>query len=78
MLTIGLKELRLNLKKYIELAQKGEMIMVLNRSKMAFTIVPPQDEVGWVLDTDYTKIKEGGVPLREVLGYEPKNSQGAQ
>jgi prevent-host-death family protein len=42
MTIIGLKELRQNVTKIAERAQKGEKFTVVKRSKPVFTIIPPQ------------------------------------
>lgn len=64
---IGLKELRENMDKYIAEIKKGKTLMVLRRSRPLFRLVPPEKEEDWEEVIDFTKIRKGGVPLKELL-----------
>ena len=65
---VGLKELRNNTEDYIKKIRKGRSFIVVRRSKPVFKISPADDEVGaWETVIDFTKIKKGGVPAREIL-----------
>mgnify|MGYP001594272174 FL=1 len=64
---VGVKELRLNLGKYINKVARGESFTVVRRSKPVFKITPTEDESLWEPVIDFTKIKRGGVPLKELL-----------
>jgi prevent-host-death family protein len=65
----GLKELRENTEEYITAVQrKGDSFIIVRRSKPIFKIVPlsEEDEI-WEDVVDFTKIKKGGVPVKEAL-----------
>ena len=64
---VGVKELRLNLGKYINKVARGESFTIVRRSKPVFKITPTEDENSWEPVIDFTKIKRGGVPLKELL-----------
>ena len=65
---IGLKELRGNAERYIERVKRGDSFIVVRRSRPVFKISSPEEESElWETVLDFTKIKKGGVPLREVL-----------
>lgn len=64
---IHLKELRVNLEKYVKQMAKGQKSFVVYRkSKPLFKIVPLQEET-WETAVDFTKIDDRGVPLEKVL-----------
>ena len=65
---IGLKEVREHANSYISQVQKGRSFIVVRRSKPIFRISPP-DEVGeaWEEVVDFTKVKKGGIALRDLL-----------
>lgn len=66
--TVGLKELRENMEKYIEAVDKGESITVFRRSKPIFRITPVDaEELGWETVIDFTEINPHGVSGRDVL-----------
>lgn len=65
--TIGLKELRLNFPSYIADVEKGESFVVVKNSKPVFKIVPIADDEQWETVSDFTKIKKGGVDIKDVL-----------
>jgi antitoxin (DNA-binding transcriptional repressor) of toxin-antitoxin stability system len=65
---IGVKELRENLEKFIARINKGKTFLVVRRSKPVFTLSPPGDDGGiWESVIDFTKIKRGGIAMRELL-----------
>mgnify|MGYP001562568537 CR=1 len=64
---IGLKELRTNVDSFITQIQKGKSFIVVRRSKPVFKISPPEDSNVWEPVVDFTKIKKGGVALRDIL-----------
>ncbi len=65
---IGLKELRQNMEKYVKQVKKGESIVVLRRSIPLFKISPVEDkEDEWEEVIDFTKIKKGGVDIKDIL-----------
>jgi prevent-host-death family protein len=63
---VGLKELRENLDKYAKRVERGESLLVLKRSKPLFRISPPE-EGNWEIIIDFTKIKRGGVKIKDLL-----------
>jgi prevent-host-death family protein len=65
---IGLKELRENVEKYAKRVKKGESIIVLRRSVPLFKISPVEEKgEEWEEVIDFTKIKRGGVDIKEIL-----------
>lgn len=65
---IGFKELREKANIYIEEVKKGKSFIVVRRSKPIFKLSSPNDEPEfWEPVIDFTKIKKGGVSVREVL-----------
>lgn len=64
---VGVKDLRQNLQKYINKVGRGESFTVVRRSKPVFKITPTEDESLWEPVIDFTKIKKGGIPIKELL-----------
>lgn len=65
---VGLKELRENVNSYINAVEKrGDSFIVLRRSKPVFKITPLSEDEEWETVIDFTKIKKGGVSLKELL-----------
>jgi prevent-host-death family protein len=65
---IGLKELRENVEKYAERVKKGESLIVMRRSTPLFKISPVEDNnEEWEEVVDFTKIKKGGVDIKDIL-----------
>lgn len=65
---VGLKELRENIDTYISLVRKGMKFTVVRRSKPVFTISPTgADDELWEPVIDFTKIKKGGVLIKDIL-----------
>lgn len=66
---VGLKELRQNVSAYAAEIKKGKSFIVVRRSKPVFKISPPDEVELWEPVIDFTKIKNGGVPLKDLLKY---------
>ncbi len=65
---IGFKEFRENAEKYIRQVEKGRSFTIVRRSKPVLRITSPdEDENLWETIIDFTKIKKGGVPAKDVL-----------
>lgn len=65
---IGLKELREHTQRYIEAAQRGKSFIVIRKTTPVFKITPITEENGeWEEVVDFTKIKKGGVDIKEIL-----------
>ena len=67
---VGMKELRLNMAKYVSAVNKGGSFIIVSRSKPIFRMSPVDeygDEGVWETVVDFTKIKKGGVPIDEVI-----------
>lgn len=67
---VGLKTLRENMDKYIREVNRGKSFTIVRRSKPAFKMVPVDewgDEGNWETIIDFTKIRKGGVPIRELI-----------
>ncbi len=66
--TVGLKELRENMEKYISRVNKGESITVLRRNEPIFRLTPvDEEEMGWETVIDFTEINPRGVSGKEIL-----------
>jgi len=63
---VGLKELRQNLEQYVRLVEQGKSLIVLRRSKPLFRISPIEEEE-WEEVIDFTKIRRGGILIKELL-----------
>lgn len=62
---IGLKELRQNVQKYVSDVGRGNSFVVVRRSKPLFKLTPLEEE--WEEVIDFTKIRKGGVNIKELL-----------
>ncbi len=62
---MGLKELRQNVEKYTKEVVRGHSFIVVRRSKPLFRVGPLEDE--WEEVVDFTKIRKGGVNVKELL-----------
>ena len=62
---IGLKELRENMEKYAKRVNKGESLLVVRRSKPLFRVSPVEEE--WETVADFTKVRKGGIPIKDLL-----------
>ena len=64
---IGLRELRENVAEYVDQVAKGKSFVVVRQSKPIFKISPVDEEEAWETVIDFTKIKEGGVPVEDIV-----------
>lgn len=65
---VGLKELRENIETYITAMEKGRSFIVVRKSKPIFKISSlTEEEDLWEPLIDFTKIKKGGVALKQLL-----------
>jgi len=65
---LGLKELRENMQKYASRIEKGESFIIIKKSKPLFKISSlNEDEELWETVIDFTKIRKGGIPAKELL-----------
>ncbi len=65
---LGLKELRENMQKYASLVERGESFVVVKKSKPLFKISSlDEDEELWETIIDFTKVRKGGIPAKELL-----------
>lgn len=62
---IGLKEFRASVPKFAGLVAAGHSFVVLKRSRPLFKITPMEEE--WEEVVDFTKIKKGGVSIKDIL-----------
>ncbi len=51
---------------YARQVEKGVSFIVFKRSKPLFRVSPVQDEI-WEEALDFTKIKKGGVDIKDIL-----------
>ena len=63
---IGLKELRENMDDFITKVKSGNSFTVVRRSQPVFKISPTGEE-NWEPVVDFTKIKKGGIEIKELL-----------
>lgn len=63
---VGLKELRENLEHYVRLVEQGKSLVVLRRSRPLFRITPIEEEE-WEEVIDFTKVRRGGISIKELL-----------
>ena len=63
---INLKSLRENMQEYAKKVKRGHSFIVFKKSKPLFKI-SPIDEEHWEEVIDFTRIKKGGVSLKELL-----------
>ncbi len=70
---IGLRELREHVAKYAAQVARGQSFIVVKQSKPLFRITPleevdpVEDAKGYKTIIDFTKIRKGGVPFKEIL-----------
>ena len=64
---IGLKDLRLNMNKYVDAVKAGQSFIVLKQSKAIFKLTPIDEDDNWEEVVNFAKIKKGGVNLNELL-----------
>jgi len=63
---IGLRDLRENTDNYIKKVSRGESFVVYKRLKPVFKITPPEDDQ-WEELIDFTKLKKGGIEIKDLL-----------
>lgn len=64
---VGLKDLRLNVNRYVAAVARGESFTVVRKNQPIFRLAPLEEESMWETVIDFTKIRKGGVPLHELL-----------
>ena len=64
---INLKEFRANIGTYIEAVKSGKDFIVFKHSQPLFRVAPLNKEELWEEVVDFTKIKNGGVEIKEIL-----------
>ena len=68
---LGLKELRLNIDKYIKLIQKGHSFVVVKKSNPVFKLEPIDvwgDDGVWENVADFSSfMPEGGIPISNLI-----------
>lgn len=64
---IGLKDLRENVATYAKAVAKGKSFIVVKQSKPLFKISPFNNTEEWEEVVDFTKVKKGGVNIKEIL-----------
>jgi antitoxin (DNA-binding transcriptional repressor) of toxin-antitoxin stability system len=63
---VALKELRENMEKYANRVSRGDSFIVFKKSKPIFKI-SPIDDGDWEQVVDFTKIRKGGVDVKDIL-----------
>ena len=63
---INLKNLRENMQEYAQKVKRGHSFVVFKKSKPLFKISPVDGEY-WEEVIDFTKVKKGGIDLKELL-----------
>ncbi len=65
---VGLKELRENIDAYIKEVKRGKTFIIARKSKPVFKISPPdEDNEMWERVIDFTKVKNGGIGVKDLL-----------
>lgn len=64
---IGLKELRQNFEHYSNKVKEGKTFIVVKKSRPLFKITPISEDEDWEEVIDFTKIKKGGVNIKNLL-----------
>ena len=65
---LGLKELREHIHKYASLVKKVQSFIVVRKSKPLFKVSSVDEDEGlWETIIDFTKIRKGGIPAKELL-----------
>ncbi len=62
---VGLKDLRLNMDRYVRKVHEGESFVIYSRTKPLFQIVPLDEQ--WEEVIDFSRIKKGGVDIDDIL-----------
>lgn len=63
---IGLKEVREDVDRFVAGVRRGDTYIVVRRSTPLFRLAP-LDEEEWETVVDFTRIKKGGVPIKDIL-----------
>jgi antitoxin (DNA-binding transcriptional repressor) of toxin-antitoxin stability system len=63
---IGLKEFRENVEAFTRQINKGHSFIVLKKSKPVFKVSPFTEEE-WEEVIDFTKLKRGGIKIKDLL-----------
>ncbi|MDD5433654.1 MAG: hypothetical protein PHE77_03300 [Candidatus Pacebacteria bacterium] len=63
---ISVKKLRENLSVYADQIKKGQSFIVFKKSEPLFKLSPVEGDV-WEEAIDFTKIKKGGVDVKDLL-----------
>lgn len=63
---VTLKKLRENMQEYAQKVKQGYSFIVFKRSEPLFKISPIEEGI-WEEVVDFTKIKKGGIDLKELL-----------
>lgn len=63
---IGLRALRENTGAYVRAVQRGASFVVMRHSQPLFRMTPLHDD-DWETVIDFTRIKRGGVDIKELL-----------
>lgn len=64
---IGLKEFRTDVSKIAREVARGGSFVVVKRSKPLFRIAPLEEDSQWEEVADFTKIKKGGINIKDIL-----------
>ena len=64
--TVSLKEFRQDVAKYAKRVDRGEELIVTNRSKPLFRL-SPVDDAGWETVIDFTKFRKDGIEAKDLL-----------
>jgi len=65
--TVGIKEFQQHASRFSKRVQKGETIIVYSRSKPVMKVSPVDEDAGWETVVDFTKLRKGGIPAKELL-----------
>ncbi|MBN2884755.1 hypothetical protein JXE04_02415 [Patescibacteria group bacterium] len=63
---IALKDLRLNIDKYVQGVKSRQSFVVVKQSKPIFRISPLEDDGRWEEVTDFTKLKKGDLTRLDI------------
>lgn len=65
--TIGLKEFRTNLEKYMQAITKGESFVVVKHAKPIFKVTPLDVNNSWEEVIDFTQLTSDGINIDNLL-----------
>ncbi len=69
---VGLKEFRNNMDVFLKHVKHGNSLVVFKRSQPVFK-VSPVDEGAWQEVIDFTKVKKGGLNIKDILNRLPRH-----